>query len=312
MDLREKIIKGHDQIKSHIHRTDVLHSSLIDEIAGAEIYFKCENFQKMGAFKIRGATHAILNLSEVQRAKGVVTHSSGNMAQAVALAARMLNIPAYIVMPSNAPKVKVNAVKDYGGIITICEPTIEDRQRQADIIIEKTGASFVHPFNDINVVIGQATAAKEFLEDYPDLEIILAPVGGGGLASGTALSAKYFGNGCICVGAEPEIVDDAFRSLQSGKIEKNKSIDTIADGLRTNLGPVTFDILSEHIDKIITVSEEEIIQAMRLIFERMKIIIEPSAAVPFAAVLKEKEYFKDKKIGIILSGGNVDVSDLPF
>ena len=312
MDFKQRIIDAHQLLLPHIHNTPVVTSSLLNGIAGAKLFFKCENFQKMGAFKIRGATHAILKLSKADRKKGVVTHSSGNMAQAVALAARNIGVPAYIVMPSNAPTVKVNAVKDYGGIITICKPTIEDRQLQADLIIEKTGANFIHPFNDINVVIGQATAAKELLEDYSELEIIMAPVGGGGLASGMALAANIFGDNCIAIGGEPELVDDAFRSLKSGKIEKNDRIDTIADGLRTNLGPVTIEIIQQYLDRIITVSEKEIIDAMRLIYERLKIVIEPSSAVPFAALLKEKSSFQGKKIGVILSGGNVDLSNMPF
>jgi len=234
------------------------------------------------------------------------------MAQAVALAAKSLNIPAYIVMPENAPQVKVNAVQDYGGQITMCKPTIEARQESAEQIIAEKSASFIHPFNDINVVYGQATAAKELLEECPNLDILMAPVGGGGLASGTALSAKCFGSDCLAIGGEPELVSDAYRSLQLGSIQKNDRIDTIADGLRTNLGPVTFKILSEHLERIILVSETEIVHAMRLIYERLKIVIEPSCAVPLAALLKEKEAFSGKKVGIILSGGNVDLSKLPF
>lgn len=311
-NLAQQIIDTHQRIKPYIHNTPVLSSSLLNSMAGCEVFFKCENFQKMGAFKMRGATNAILNLSKEQLGNGVVTHSSGNMAQAVALAAKSLNVPAYIVMPSNAPQVKVDAVRDYGGMITKCEPTIEARQETADQIIKEKSASFIHPFNDINVVLGQATAAKELLEKHPDLNVLMAPVGGGGLASGTALSAKYFGNDCQAYGGEPELVNDAYRSLESGSIQKNNRIDTIADGLRTNLGPVTFKILNEHLERIILVSEDEIIHAMRLIYERLKIVIEPSCSVPFAALLKEKAHFKGKRVGIILSGGNVDLSKLPF
>lgn len=312
MDYKTLIEEAHNRIKPYIHKTPVMSSKLINEVAGSDIVFKCENFQRMGAFKMRGATNAILQLSEEEKSKGVVTHSSGNMAQAVALAAKSLDIPAYIVMPENAPKVKVAAVKDYGGQITFCESTIEARTSTANEIIKERGSSFIHPFNDHNVVFGQATAAKELLEEHPNLEIIVAPVGGGGLASGSALTAHFFGHNCICIGAEPELVDDAFRSLSSGSIQKNDRIDTIADGLRTNLGPITFEYLSEYLEKIITVTEDEIIHAMKLIWERMKIIVEPSCAVPLAAVLKSPEDFNGKKIGIILSGGNVDLNQLPF
>ena len=312
MDYKSLISEAHDRIKPFIHNTPVLTSTLINNKVGGELFFKCENLQKMGAFKIRGATNAALQLSDEEKKRGLVTHSSGNMAQAVALAARSLNIPAYIVMPENAPKVKVNAVNDYGGDITFCESTIEARTETANEIIKEKGASFIHPFNDHQVVFGQATAAKELLESQADLDIIVAPVGGGGLASGSSLSAKYFGKNCICIGAEPEIVDDAFRSLASGSIQKNDRIDTIADGLRTNLGPITFDYLSKYLDKVITVTEDEIISAMKLIWERMKIIVEPSCAVPLAAIIKNNHEFAGKKIGVILSGGNVDLNNLPF
>jgi len=312
MNYKSLISEAHDRIKPFIHNTPVLTSTLINNKVGAELFFKCENLQRMGAFKIRGATNAALQLSDEEKKRGLVTHSSGNMAQAVALAARSLNIPAYIVMPENAPKVKVNAVIDYGGNITFCKSTIEARTKTANEIIREKGASFIHPFNDHQVVFGQATAAKELLESQADLNIIVAPVGGGGLASGTSLTAKYFGKNCICIGAEPEIVDDAFRSLESGSIQKNDRIDTIADGLRTNLGPITFEYLSKYLDKVITVTEEEIISAMKLIWERMKIIVEPSCAVPLAAIVKNKHEFTGKKIGVILSGGNVDLNELPF
>lgn len=312
MDYKSLINEAHNRIKPFIHNTPVLTSTLINNKVGAELFFKCENLQRMGAFKIRGATNAALQLSIEEQNKGLITHSSGNMAQAVALAARSLNIPAYIVMPENAPKVKVDAVRDYGGIITFCESTIEARTETANEIIKEKGASFIHPFNDHQVIFGQATAAKELLETYSELEIIVAPVGGGGLASGSALSARYFGNNCLCIGAEPELVDDAFRSLNIGSIQKNDRTDTIADGLRTNLGPITFAYLSKYLDKIITVNEKEIISAMKLIWERMKIIVEPSCAVPLAAIIKNKQEFEGKQIGVILSGGNVDLNNLPF
>lgn len=301
-----------DRIKPYIHRTPVMTSELLNQISGADIYFKCENFQKMGAFKMRGAANAILNLSDEQKLKGVVTHSSGNFAQAVSLSARNAGVNAYIVMPSNAPEVKKEAVRSYGGQITECEPLIEARQAEADKIVASTGATFLHPSNDLDVILGQGTSALELLEDHPDLEYILAPVGGGGLVAGCALAAHNFGSNCKTIGGEPLEADDAYRSLQSGVIEKNESANTVADGLRTHLGDINFPIIQKHVEKIIRVDESEIIHAMKLIWERMKIIIEPSCAVPFAAVLKEPETFQGKKIGIVLSGGNVDLKKLPF
>jgi len=307
---RKELAEAHFRISPYIHRTEVLQSKLINSKAQCEIFFKCENFQKMGAFKMRGACNAILQLSEKERANGVITHSSGNMAQAVSLAAQLLGVKAYIVMPSNAPSVKKAAVRDYGGEITECIPTIEEREKTCDAIISKTGASFIHPSNDLNVILGQATAAKELLIDYTDIDVVLAPVGGGGLLAGTALSCLH--RKIECIGAEPMNADDAYRSLLSGKIETNESADTIADGLRTHLGDINFPIIQKYVSEIIRVEEEEIIQAMRLIWERMKIIIEPSCAVPCAAVLKQPSTFKGKKVGIIITGGNVDLSKLPF
>lgn len=300
------------RISPHIHRTPVLNSKLINEIAGTNLFFKCENFQRMGAFKMRGATNAILNLSEKEKKKGVVTHSSGNFAQALSLAAQTLNIPAYIVMPKNAPQVKKDAVRTYNGKITECEPTLEAREKAAQQIQTEKGATFIHPSNDMAVILGQATAAMELLEDQAQLNTVVCPVGGGGLIAGTALAVKYFGKNCECIGAEPLAVDDAWRSLQSGKIETNSSFNTIADGLKTQLGDQNFPIILEHVTAIIRVSESEILEAMKLIWERMKIVVEPSSAVALAAVLKEKEWFKNKSIGIIISGGNVDLSNLPF
>ncbi len=302
----------HERIKPHIHRTPVLTSTLLNEISGATIFFKCENFQRMGAFKMRGAVSAISRLSENQKSKGVVTHSSGNFAQALSLAAQSLGIKSYIVMPTTAPQVKKDAVIGYGGEIVECSPTLEERERVANKIQEEKGATFLHPSNDLNVILGQGTAAIELLEDHPDVEYIFTPVGGGGLIAGTALAANFYGHDCKVIGGEPFEVDDAYRSLQSGKIEHNTTIDTIADGLKTELGDVNFPIIQKYVSDIIRVEEDEIISAMRLIWERMKIIIEPSCAVPLAALLREKERFKRKKIGIILSGGNVDLNNLPF
>lgn len=302
----------HERIKEHIHLTPVLTSRLLDNIAGANLFFKCENFQRMGAFKMRGAVNAILQLDEESRKKGVITHSSGNFAQALSLAAKSIGVPAYIVMPSNAPRVKINAVKEYGGNISICPATLKDREKTTDALAKETGATFIHPSNDSNVILGQGTAAKELLENQPDLDIIVTPVGGGGLIAGTALAAKFYGDLCTVIGGEPKEVDDAYRSLISGKIETNSSTNTIADGLRTNLGDINFPIILNEVEKIIRVEEKEIIDALRLIWERMKIIVEPSSAVALAAIIKEPETFKSKKVGIIISGGNVDLSALPF
>jgi threonine dehydratase len=312
MDYKELLDAHHDRIKPFIHNTPVMSSTLLDNLAGAKVLFKCENFQRMGAFKMRGATNAILGLSEDEKSKGVVTHSSGNMAQAVSLAARSQGIEAHIVMPRNAPQVKKDAVRDYGGIIHISDNNILDREKLANELVAKKGCSFIHPSNDLNVIIGQGTASKELLEQHSDLDCLLTPVGGGGLLAGTALAANSYAPHCNVYAGEPMEVDDAYRSFHSGKIELNETTNTVADGLRTNLGDINFPIIKEYVTDILRVEEEEIVHAMRLIWERMKIIIEPSCAVPFAAVLKNKELFKAQKVGIILSGGNVDLSKLPF
>lgn len=308
----EDVLAARQRVTPHVHRTPVLTSQLLNELAGASLYFKCENFQKMGAFKMRGAINAILSLSEQQRSQGVVTHSSGNFGQAVALAAKNLGVPAYIVMPSNAPQVKKDAVRAYKGQVTECEPTLAAREAQSEEIMKNQGATFLHPSNDMPVILGNATAAAELLEEQPQLDVILSPIGGGGLVAGTALAAAYLGKDCITVGGEPKAVDDAYRSLESGQIEINTSTATIADGLRTQLGDQNFPIIQKYVQRIIRVEEEEIVQAMRLVWERLKIVIEPSSAVPFAALLKEKEKFAGQQVGIIVSGGNIDVTNLPF
>lgn len=309
---KEQLIECHLRITPYIHRTPVLSSRLINELIGVEVFFKCENFQRGGAYKMRGATNAILQLSKEERSKGVVTHSSGNFAQAVSLGAQSLGVTAHIVMPSSAPEVKKIGVKQYGGIIYECEPTIEARQETADRIANETGATFLHPSNDLEVIIGQGTTAMELLDDHADLNAIFCPVGGGGLIAGSALAAHYFGNDCKVYGGEPFEADDAYRSLQSGKIESNETTNTIADGLKTTLGDNNFPIIKEHVTAIIRVTEEEIVSAMRLIWERMKIIVEPSSAVALAALLRNKENFKGQKVGIVISGGNVDLGNLPF
>jgi threonine dehydratase len=309
---KNDLIKCHDRIKPFIHNTPVLTSSSINKMIGANLFFKCDNFQKMGAFKMRGAANAILQLSEDQKKRGVVTHSSGNFAQALSLAANSIGVKAYIVMPSNATEIKKIAVKGYMGELIECEPTLSAREKKSKEIQESTGATFIHPSNDLDVILGQGTACKELLERHSDLDYIFTPVGGGGLIAGSALAAKYFGSNCTVIGSEPFEVDDAYRSLISGKIEKNNSTNTIADGLKTELGDINFPIIKKEINEIIRVTEREIIESMKIIWERLKIVCEPSCAVPLAAIFKEKKSFQQKKIGVIISGGNVDLSKLPF
>lgn len=309
---KKDLIDCYDRIAPYIHKTPVLSSELVNELVGANVFFKCENFQKTGAYKMRGATNAIMQLSDEQRSKGVVTHSSGNFAQALSKAAQSLGVKATIVMPSNSPNAKKEGVKTYGGHIIECEPTIEARQGTADSIVNETGATFIHPSNDLDVILGQGTACYELLSDYPEIDVVACPVGGGGLIAGSAIAASHLSEKCLIIGGEPFEADDAYRSLISGKIESNETANTIADGLRTQLGHHNFPIIKAHVDRIIRVTESEIVEAMRFIWERMKIIIEPSSAVTFAAVLKDKEQLKDLNIGIIISGGNVDVTKLPF
>jgi threonine dehydratase len=306
MITKESIEQAHIRIKPYIHKTPVLTSTSIDEIAGCKIFFKCENLQNVGAFKARGAMNAALSLSDEERKKGIATHSSGNHAQAIARAAKKLGIKSYIVMPRTAPLIKKKGVEGYGGEIFECEPTLVSRETTLADVIRKTGANEIHPFNNYKVMEGQATAAKEFIEEVNDLDIIIAPVGGGGLLSGTALAMKYFSPSTTVIAAEPEGADDAFRSMKSGKIELSQS-NTIADGLLTSLGDKTFPVIRDNVKEIITVTDDEIIAAMKLVWERLKVIVEPSGAVPFAAVLKEKKKFSGKRVGIIFSGGNVDL-----
>lgn len=301
------IEKAHERIKEHIHHTPVLTSGSIDEIAGCSIFFKAENFQKIGAFKARGAMNAALSLPQADLTKGVSTHSSGNHAQALARAAKILGVKSYIVMPRTAPDVKKKGVRAFGGEIFECEPTLEARESTLAEVVKKTGATEIHPFNNYDVIAGQATAAKELFEETGELDFIVVPVGGGGLLSGTALAAKYFSPTTQVIAGEPAGADDAFRSMQSGKIEPSQS-NSVADGLLTSLGDKTFPLIKEHVKEVITVTDKEIVEAMRLIWERLKIIVEPSCAVPFAAVLKDKAKFAGKRVGIILSGGNVDLA----
>ncbi len=310
MITKESIEAAHERIKPFIHKTPVLTSQSLNEMAGCEIFFKCENFQKVGAFKARGALNAVLSLTDEERAKGIATHSSGNHAQAIARAGKIMGIKAYIVMPRTAPIIKKQGVQGYGGEVFECEPTLAARESTLAEVIEKTGAVEIHPFNNYNVMEGQATAAKELLEETGQLDFLIAPVGGGGLLSGTALAAKFFSPSTQVIAGEPALADDAFRSLQRGSIQPASPPTSIADGLLTSLGDKTFPIIKENVKEVITVTDEEIIAAMRLIWERLKIIIEPSCAVPFAALLKDKSQFKNKKVGIILTGGNVDLNKI--
>ncbi len=310
--LFDNIKDAHKRIESFIHRTPVLKSSLINELYNTEFYFKCENFQKVGAFKFRGATNAIRLLTDAEALNGVTTHSSGNHAAALSLAARQRGIPAYIVMPENAPQIKKIAVQSYGAKITYCEPTLEAREKTLELVQQKTGATFIHPYNNFNVISGQGTAAVELLDEAPFLDAVIAPVGGGGLLSGTAIASKAINSNIKVYGAEPLNADDACRSFKKGIIIPSVKPNTIADGLLTSLGTITFQAIRDHVDDIFTTKEETIILAMRLVWERMKIIIEPSAAVPLAIVIENKGFFKNKKVGIIFSGGNVDLNQLPF
>jgi threonine dehydratase len=308
----QDIVDAHKRIRKYVHRTPVLTSGSINAIFGSDIHFKCENFQKVGAFKFRGATNAIFSLPEHEMKNGVGTHSSGNHAAALSLAASIRGIPAYIVMPRTAPEIKIKAVKGYGGKITFCEPTLEARETMMHNILEETGAVFIPPYNDFRIISGQGTAAKELIEETGPLDIVLAPVGGGGLVSGTATAVKGMFPESKVIAVEPANADDAYRSFQTGKIIPSVNPDTIADGLLTSLGTLTFGIIMSKVDDIVTVSESAIIDAMRLLWERMKIIVEPSGAVPLAALLEKKVNARGKKIGIILSGGNVDPDKLPF
>jgi len=309
---KEDIIKAQIRIKDVIHKTPILTNQSLDKISDATLFFKCENFQKIGAFKMRGASNVVFSTTKKKQQNGFITHSSGNHAQAVALASKLAGVRSYIVMPKNVSEVKKNAVVSYGAKIYYCENNEKAREEMCKDIIKKTGALFIHPYNDYGVIIGQSTCFKEVCDDGYKLDYIITPVGGGGLASGTAISAKYFSPMTKIILAEPQNADDAYQSFIKKKIIPVTSPNTIADGLRTSLGDKTFNIIINHVQKIITVSEKEIISAMRLIWERMKIICEPSCSVSLAAVLKEKKTFLNKKVGIILTGGNVDVTKLPF
>jgi threonine dehydratase len=303
---------AHERIRPHIHRTPVLTSARLDSASGATLFFKCENFQKVGAFKARGATNAVFMLDEATAKRGVATHSSGNHAAALSRAAKLRGIPAHIVMPSNSAKVKVRAVEGYGGRIVFCEPTQSAREQTCAEVLAKTGATLIHPFENENVMAGQGTAVIELLEDTADVDLILCPVGGGGLLCGTAIAAKTLRPKIKVIATEPANADDAAQSFRAGKLMRVDKPNTIADGLRTNIGAPNFAIVQRYVDDIVTVSEEAIIAAMRTIWETMKIIIEPSAAVPYAAILERKIDIAGRQVGIILTGGNVDLDASPW
>jgi threonine dehydratase len=300
------------RVTPHVHHTPVLTSTTINGILNASVFFKCENFQKMGAFKYRGAINAILQLTEDERARGVITHSSGNFAAAIALAAKSLDTKAYIVMPTDAPAVKREAVAGYGAQIIECAPGLKNRETTLVLQQKKTGATFIHPSNDINVILGNSTAIMEMASEVDTMDVVIAPVGGGGLIAGTALATNYLSYYIETIGAEPFGADDAYLSLKTGKIQPSINPKTIADGLRTQLGDLNFPIIQKFVSKIIRVEESEIIESMKFIWERMKIVIEPSSAVAVAALFRNSSEFKKRRIGVILSGGNVDVSKLPF
>lgn len=306
------IYSAADRISPYAHITPVMTSNFINKIAKSEIYFKCENFQKVGAFKFRGACNSVFSLTNNEASRGVGTHSSGNHAAAVALAAKLRGIKAHVVMPETAPEIKKKAVASYGANITFCEPTLVAREKTLKQVIDNTGAFDIHPFDDPKVIAGQGTATLELLKEIESLDVILTPIGGGGLICGTAIAATEKRDSISIIGTEPKNADDAYQSFKTGNLIPQINPNTIADGLRTSLSELTFSIIQEHVSEIITVSEREIIDAMRIVWERMKIIIEPSCAVPLAAVLQEKSGLKNKKVGIILTGGNVDLEQLPW
>ncbi len=306
------IQQAHRQIASLIHRTPVLRSDSLDRLSGSRLFFKCENFQKSGSFKFRGASHALSTLDRAQASRGVTTHSSGNHAQALSLAARLHGISAYVVMPETALRVKVEAVEAYGGHIRFCMPTLEAREEGLKAWQAETGAEEIHPYNDYRTITGQATAAAELFEEVKQPDYLIVPVGGGGLLSGSILSAHYFSPTTRVIGAEPQMADDAWQSLQKKELVPSAYPQTIADGLRTSLGSLTFPIIMEGVHDILTASEEAIVEAMRIIWERMKIIIEPSAALPLAVILEHPEAFRDKQTALVLSGGNADLLRIPW
>ena len=306
------IVAAHDRIAPFIHRTPVLTNKSLNELSGAELYFKCENFQKAGSFKIRGATNTVELLNQNELDRGIATTSSGNHGAALSMAVSRRNGKTKVVMPHNTPKIKVKNVERNGGEVIWCEPDQTSREEVLKDLVAKTGATVVHPYNDERIVMGQGTAGKELIEDHPDLDAIVSPVSGGGLLSGTLLSAQGINPEIKVYGAEPLEADDTFLSLQKGEIVPNKTINTICDGLRAQIGTITFPIIQSYVEEVITLTEEEIIESMKMIWERMKIVVEPSCSITLAAVLKSRDRFAGKKVGLIISGGNVDLERLPW
>lgn len=308
----DDLLQAHERIAARVHRTPVYTSELLNQHVGAELFFKCENLQKVGAFKARGASNAVFSLSEAEAARGVATHSSGNHAAALAMAARARGIEAHIVMPSNAPAVKKAAVAGYGARIIECEPTLQARESTLEAVVAETGAHAVHPYDDPRVIAGQGTAALELMEQVPDLDLVAVPVGGGGLLAGTAIAVKSKQPRTEVLAVEPAGADDAFRSFGTGSLVPQTSPDTIADGLRTSLGKLNFEIILKRVDTILTVEDATIIEAMRLQWTRMKTLVEPSGAVSFAGALEHPERFRGRRVGLVISGGNVDIDQLPW
>ena len=306
------IEKAHQRISDHIHNTPILTSDSLDNELGSNLFFKCENFQKTGSFKIRGATNSILQLNDTEIKNGIITTSSGNHGAAVAFIADKIGTSSKIIMPNNTPKNKIENVQRYGGEVFYCEPNIKSREDTLEKMIQKSGGSIIHPYNDEKIIAGQGTAAKELIEKVPDLDAIICPVSGGGLLSGTLLAAKNLKPGIKVFGAEPENADDTYRSILNNKIMSNETTDTIADGLRAQVGTVTFPIIKENVDKILLVSEEMIISSMYMIWQRLKIIIEPSCSIVLAALMLNSNKFLNKKVGLILTGGNYDLKQIPW
>ena len=306
------IASAHDRIRPYIHRTPVLTNNSLNEFTGANLFFKCENFQKAGSFKIRGATNTVELLTQDEMDKGVATTSSGNHGAALSMAVTRREGKTKVVMPHNTPKIKVDNVERNGGEVVWCEPDQSSREQVLADLVNETGATVVHPYNDERIIAGQGTCAKELLEDHPEIQIIVSPVSGGGLLSGTLLSAKEMNEQVSVYGAEPTEADDAYRSLQNGEIVPNDTINTICDGLRAQIGTITFPIIQKYVDEIITLSEEEILDSMKMIWERLKIIVEPSCSISLAAIIKNKDKFSGKNVGLIMSGGNVDLNQIPW
>ena len=308
----DDVVAAHERIRPYIHRTPVLTSTYFNELTGAELFFKCENFQKAGAFKVRGASNAVFGLSDEMAAKGVATHSSGNHALSLSYAAGRRGIPCHVVMPRTAPQAKKDAVRGYGGIITECEPSTSSREATFAEVEARTGAEFVHPYNDPRVIAGQGTCSRELHEQVEGLDAVIAPIGGGGMISGTCLTLSNIAPGVEIYAAEPEQADDAYRSFKAGHIIADDAPETVADGLKVPLKDLTWHFVSNHVTDILTASEDEIVDAMKLTWKRMKIVIEASCAVPLATILKNPEVFRGKRVGVIITGGNVDLDTLPW